>query len=251
MVLPESCLPCYPWIRNLISQTTGLGFGYDAKSHCFKVVRIVSYWEELRGSNLPHFSRAEVCSMGMDSWKEINVTVPAHVRYSPCFETYFNGAFHWYAMDDNGNEVILSFNMGNEEFQVIPMPSFISMHDHSICRSLLVWNDCIALVIYPERGIEKSFKIFVMKEYGVKESWTNVLTIGPLTRVERPLVFRKNDEILMEGSHGQMMSYNLRNKEVKDLPIYGVPKSFSTLVYVKSLVSVKGGNQMLDQRDNT
>ncbi|MBA0842037.1 hypothetical protein Goarm_001886 [Gossypium armourianum] len=252
MVLPESCLPCYPWIRNLISQTTGLGFGYDAKSHCFKVVRIVSYWEELRGSNVPHFSRAEVYSMGTDSWKEINVTVPAHVRYSPCFETYFNGAFHWYAMDDNGNEVILSFNMqGNEEFQVIPMPSFISMHDHSICRSLLVWNDCIALVIYPERGIEKSFEIFVMKEYGVKESWTNVLTIGPLTRVERPLVFRKNDEILMEGSHGQMMSYNLRNKEVKDLPIYGVPKSFSTLVYVNSLVSVKGGNQMLDQRDNT
>ncbi|XP_040947801.1 F-box protein CPR1 isoform X5 [Gossypium hirsutum] len=119
------------------------------------------------------------------------------------------------------------------------------------CKSLLVWNDCIALVIYPERGIEKSFEIFVMKEYGVKESWTNVLTIGPLTRVERPLVFRKNDEILMEGSHGQMMSYNLRNKEVKDLPIYGVPKSFSTLVYVNSLVSVKGGNQMLDQRDNT
>ncbi|KAK8264007.1 hypothetical protein V6Z12_D12G079700 [Gossypium hirsutum] len=211
---------------------------------------IISYWEERSGSGLPHHSRVEVYSLATGSWKEHNVKVPAHVWYSPCFETYFNGAFHWYAIDDNRNEVILSFHMGNEEFQVIPMPSALSLYDYSMCRSLFVWNGRIALVIYPRKGIEKSFQIYVMKEYGVRESWTKILTIGPLTKVEMPLAFWKNDEILMEGSDGLVVSYNLKTQELKDLPIYGVPKSFATLVYINSLVSVKGGNRVLDG-DNT
>ncbi|KAK8673612.1 hypothetical protein V6N13_111936 [Hibiscus sabdariffa] len=247
MVLPESSLPCYLPISNLIPQTSALGFGYDAKTHHCKVVRIVSYWEERSGSDLPHHSRVEVYSLATGSWKEIDVQVPAHVWYSPCFETYFNGAFHWYAIDSNRNEVILSFHMGNEEFRVIPMPSVLPLYDHSLCRSLLVWNGCIALVIYPREGTEKSFEIYVMKEYGVRKSWTKILTIGPLTKVEMPLAFWKNDEILMEGSDGLVVSYNLKRQELKDLPIYGVPKSFATLVYVNSLVSVKGGNQKLDE----
>ncbi|KAK9012594.1 hypothetical protein V6N11_040639 [Hibiscus sabdariffa] len=247
MVLPESSLPCYLPISNLIPQTSALGFGYDAKTHHCKVVRIVSYWEERSGSDLPHHSRVEVYSLATGSWKEIDVKVPAHVWYSPCFETYFNGAFHWYAIDNNRNEVILSFHMGNEEFRVIPMPSVLPLYDHSLCRSLLVWNGCIALVIYPREGTEKSFEIYVMKEYGVRESWTKILTIGPLTKVEMPLAFWKNDEILMEGSDGLVVSYNLKRQELKDLPIYGVPKSFATLVYVNSLVSVKGGSQKPDE----
>ncbi|XP_040964444.1 F-box protein CPR1 isoform X1 [Gossypium hirsutum] len=250
MVLPESCLPCYSSISNLIPQTSALGFGYDSRTHHCKVVRIISYWEERSGSGLPHHSRVEVYSLATGSWKEHNVKVPAHVWYSPCFETYFNGAFHWYAIDDNRNEVILSFHMGNEEFQVIPMPSALSLYDYSMCRSLFVWNGRIALVIYPRKGIEKSFQIYVMKEYGVRESWTKILTIGPLTKVEMPLAFWKNDEILMEGSDGLVVSYNLKTQELKDLPIYGVPKSFATLVYINSLVSVKGGNRVLDG-DNT
>ncbi|KAK9010706.1 hypothetical protein V6N11_043577 [Hibiscus sabdariffa] len=227
MVLPESSLPCYSPGSNLIPQTSALGFGYDVKTHHCKVVRIVSYWEERSGSDLPHHSRVEVYSLATGSWKEIDVKVPAYVWYSPCFETYFNGAFHWYAIDNNRNEVILSFHMGSEAFQAIPMPSALSL------------------------GTEKSFEIYVMKEYGVRESWTKILTIGPLTKVEMPLAFWKNDEILMEGSDGLVVSYNLKTQELKDLPIYGVPKSFATLVYVNSLVSVKGGNQMLGEGDNT
>ncbi|XP_038994563.1 F-box protein CPR1-like isoform X2 [Hibiscus syriacus] len=251
MVLPESSLPCYSPSSNLIPQTSALGFGYDAKTHHCKVVRIVSYWEERSGSDLPQHSRVEVYSLATGSWKEIDVKVPAHVWYSPCFETYFNGAFHWYAIDNNRNEVILSFHMGNETFQVIPMPSALSLSDYSMCRSLFVWNGCIALVVYPRKGTKKSFEIYVMKKYGVRGSWTKIMTIGPLMKVEMPLAFWRNDEILMEGSDGLVVSYNLKTQELKDLPIYGVPKSFATLVYVNSLVSVKGGNQMVDEGNNT
>ncbi|XP_039003925.1 F-box protein CPR1-like [Hibiscus syriacus] len=254
MVLPESSFPCYSPSSNLIPQTSALGFGYDAKTHHCKVVRIVSYWDR-SGSDLPQHSRVEVYSLATGSWKEIDVKVLAHVWYSPCFETYFNGAFHWYAIDNNRNEVILSFHMGNEAFQVIPMPSALSLYDYSICRSLFVWNGRIALVGYPREGTKKSFEIYVMTEYGVRGSWrgswTKIMTIGPLMKVEMPLAFWKNDEILMEGSDGLVVSYNLKTQELKDLPIYGIPKSFATLVYVNSLVSVKGGNQMLDEGNNT
>ncbi|XVE83731.1 hypothetical protein DITRI_Ditri16bG0109800 [Diplodiscus trichospermus] len=240
MVLPKSCLPCFSSNPNLIPQTNALGFGYDLKNQQYKMVRIVSYWEEL-DDNLPQLSRVEVYTMGTDSWREIkHVKVPANVQFSPCFETYFNGAFHWHAMDCNKNEVILSFNMGEEDFQVITTPDFLSIYDNSICRSLLVWNGCLALIIYPGKGTEKSFQICVMEKYGVKESWTRKLTIGPLTGVEKPLMFWKNDgEILMEGSDGQAVSYNLITKEIKNLQIYGVPKSFQTVDYVSSLVSIR------------
>ena len=242
MVLPKSCLPCFSSNTNLIPQTNAMGFGYDLKNQQYKVVRIVSYWEEF-GDSLPLLSRVEVYTMGTDSWREIkNVKVPAHVQFSPCFDIYFNGAFHWHAMDYNNNEVILSFNMGEEEFQVIPMPDFLSIYDNSICRSLLVWNGCLALIIYPGNGIEKSFQICVMEKYGVKESWIRKLTIGPLTGVEMPLMFWKNDgEILMERIDGQAVSYNLITKEIKNLQVYGVPKSFQTVAYVNSLVSIRRG----------
>ncbi|XP_022740748.1 F-box/kelch-repeat protein At3g06240-like [Durio zibethinus] len=240
MVLPKSCLLYLSLNPNLIPQTNGLGFGYDLKNQQYKVVRIVSYWGEF-GDGLPQLSRVEVYTMGTDSWREIkNVKIPANVQYSPCFETYFNGAFHWHAMDYNNNEVILSFNMGDEEFQRISMPDFLYIDDNSICKSLLVWNGCLALIVYPGKGIEKSFQIYVMEKYGVKESWTRKLTIGPLTGVEMPFMFWKNDgEILMEGIDGQAVSYNFITKEIRNLQIYGVPKSFQTLAYVNSLVSIR------------
>ncbi|XVF58353.1 hypothetical protein PTKIN_Ptkin07bG0059800 [Pterospermum kingtungense] len=243
MVLPKPCLPCFSSNPNLIPQISALGFGYDIKNVQYKVVRIVSYWEEF-GDILPQRSRVEVYTMGTDCWREIeNAKVPANVQFSPCFETYFNGAFHWHAMDyNNNNEVILSFNMGEEEFQVIPMPDFLSIYDNSVCRSLLVWNGCLALIIYPGKGTEKSFQICVMEKYGLKESWTGKLTIGPLTGVEMPLMFWRNDgEILMEGTDGQAVSYNFITKEIKNLQIYGVPKSFQAVAYTNSLVSLRRG----------
>ncbi|XVF16695.1 hypothetical protein REPUB_Repub10bG0054400 [Reevesia pubescens] len=252
MVLPKSCLPCFSSDPNLIPQTNALGFGYDLKNQQYKVVRIVSYWEEF-GDNLPQLSRVEVYTLGTDSWREIkNVKVPANVQYSPCFETnvqyspcfetYFKGGFHWHALDYNNNEVILSFNMGDEEFQVISMPDFLSINHNSMCKTLQVWNGSLALVIFPGKGIEKSFQIYVKEKYGLKESWTGKLSIGPLRGVEMPLMFWKNDvEILMEGIDGQLASYNIITKEIKNLQIYGVPKSFQTLAYVNSLVSIRRG----------
>ncbi|EOY03570.1 S locus F-box protein with the low allelic sequence polymorphism 1-S2, putative [Theobroma cacao] len=248
-VLPKSCLPCFSSNPNLIPRTNALGFGYDLKNQQYKVVRIVSYLEEFGDHSLPQLSMVEVYTMGTDSWREVkNVKVSANVQYCPipCFDTYFNGAFHWHAMDYNNNEVILSFDMGEEEFQNISMPDFLSVYDHSICRSLLVWNGCLALIVYPGKGIEKSFQICVMENYGMKESWTKKLTIGPLAGVERPLMFWQNDEeIVMEGTDGQAVSYNFITKEIKNLRIYGVPKSFQSLTYVNSLVSIRRGNQCL------
>ncbi|GMI67541.1 CONSTITUTIVE EXPRESSER OF PR GENES 1, CONSTITUTIVE EXPRESSER OF PR GENES 30 [Hibiscus trionum] len=173
---------------NLIPQTSALGFGYDAKTHHCKVVRIASYWEERSGNNLPHHSRVEVYSLATGSWKEIDV-----------------------------------------------MCGILHVSRHTLMERFIG----MLLTITETRGPKNHLR------YGVRESWTKMLTIGPLTKVEMPLAFWKNDEILMEGSDGLVVSYNLKTQELKGLPIYGVPKSFATLVLVK------GGSQMLDEGDNT
>ena len=46
---------------------------------------------------------------------------------------------------------------------------------------------------------EKYFDIWVMREYGVEDSWTKQLVVGPLLRIQKPLPFAKNGELLLLG----------------------------------------------------
>ena len=85
---------------------------------------------------------------------------------------------------------------------------------------------------------EKIFDIWVMCEYGVKESWTKQFVIGPLSRIQFPLGFTMNDELLMVARNGQLVLYNSNAQEIKSLHV----RATQAIVYKESLVSVMGGN---------
>ena len=76
---------------------------------------------------------------------------------------------------------------------------------------------------------EKYFDIWVMREYGVEDSWTKQLVVGPLLRIHRPLPFAKNGELLLLGdyyTHNALLKYNIGSQEIKILQPTNFPRSF-------------------------
>ena len=106
-----------------------------------------------------------------------------------------------------------------------------------------VFNNCLSFVVYEEDTMtEKYFDIWVMREYGVEDSWTKQLVVGPLLGIGRPLYFSKNG-VLLVGDNGTIVLYNIGSKEIRKLQIPEFPNSLipiQAMVYVESLVSLMG-----------
>ncbi|KAI5332826.1 hypothetical protein L3X38_022955 [Prunus dulcis] len=79
-----------------------------------------------------------------------------------------------------------------------------------------------------DNRFEDSFlEIWVMKEYGIKESWTKLITFGPQgpeRLLPRALCFRKSGEVLVlltDKSRQELVSLDLESKQFKNLGISG------------------------------
>ncbi|KAM1201198.1 hypothetical protein FF1_017496 [Malus domestica] len=245
--LPKSCLllpPPQPDVADGVDTiTNAIGFGYDSKAETYKAVRIVKF--------LPGPRKAEVCTLGADSWREVKFEIDCSVIWTPSFYFYFKGVFYWFATDLHNNDFILTFDMGEEVFRNIPVP-YDSLERFAWNCSLAVWNESIALFCYcKDEGTGLSiFDIWEMDDStdGVKSPWSKKrLTIESVPSIEIPLVFWKNDELLLTATDGCVVSFNIRTQKLKDLPIHGIenPLYIQAVLYAESLVSVRGGSQPL------
>jgi F-box interacting protein len=240
--LPTNPVHCPSHVR---LNFEGFGFGYDHKSNDYKVVRIVSFWDftpyiDWNGPYCPKL--VEVYTLSTDSWRQIDAVfesdagVHDDARNS---QFYLNGAYHWHGyINEKPSDAIVSFNMTDEVFRIIRMPDLDERN--AIWRGYSVLNNCISMIVsYAQDTVtEKIFDIWVMREYGVKESWTKQFVIGPLSGIQFPLGFTMNDELLMVARDGQLVSYNSNAQEIKSLQV----RATQAIVYKESLVSVMGGN---------
>ncbi|KAL0014068.1 hypothetical protein SO802_001137 [Lithocarpus litseifolius] len=201
-VLPTSHVNCPSHVDYTYE---GFKFGYDHKSSDYKVDRIVSFGDDsIVGPDRPPL--VEVYTLSTDSWRQINTVLDASNLSDPCkFEIYLNGAYHWLAYRSEqpwphgDTELIISFDMSDEVFQIIRMPELEDVSGMNL-KTFSVLNDCLALIFYSaeETVTVKNFDIWMMYEYGVKESWIKQLVVGPaLVGIERPLGFAKNGELLL------------------------------------------------------
>ncbi|KAK3012401.1 hypothetical protein RJ639_007071 [Escallonia herrerae] len=232
-VLPA---PSFNYPQGLFSMTLSVGFGFAPHSSEYKVIRIADLHEEDDdgASYVFHSVIAEIYDLSTDSWRGIDPVVP-YICYFPCSQLLFNGAFHWWAYD-HGDEWILSFHISTEVFQEIQLPDVCAFPDGNE-RAFLVLNESIALILF-DSSEQTSFDIWLMIEYGVAESWTKYITIGPLVHVERPVLFWKY-KLLLEKANGQLVSYDLKSQRLKEFQLYGAQESFRALVYSESLVPIK------------
>lgn len=222
-----------------------VGFGYDSRANDYKLIRMVSFQKsKFRSENFPEIA---LYSLNEGSWRGIPQTGP--LRYDTdqrVSSAFVNGVVHWIAYRADQHEgvsnVVLGFDMSDEIFLEIALPSCLANVRPS-CMSLMVYKESSISVCQASFLSSVQFHIWVMKEYGVVESWTKlVLTLAAQGEgVPRALGIRK-EELLMEKKRGWIVSGDLESQLVRDLRIWGEPSRTFIGSYLESLVLLDKSN---------
>ncbi|OMP01385.1 hypothetical protein COLO4_11922 [Corchorus olitorius] len=168
-----------------------LGFGYDSINNDYKVV----YWRKREGHGIR--TQAQVYTLGTNSWRKVDP--PDNITFISVlenFQAFLNGAIHWWGKDQkDGCQVIVSFKVCSEEFQVFPLPDYVppakkfgmnfEIIGIYVCRDLL----CVSVATIYDH-LNNSYDIWGMGEYGVQESWTRLFVVNNEQRPDSSSYFR-------------------------------------------------------------
>lgn len=199
------------------------GFGYDESTDDYKVVLI--FQVEYRNTVV-------VYGLRTDSWRKIeDLPHPLHVAGSG---KYASGALHWTA-SGKSKEVIVSLDLAKEKYGEVSQPDY---EDGYFDLTMDVLGGCLCMLCtYIGVGAD----LWVMKEYGIGESWIKLVAIHDHAHSLYgqqfiPKCILKNGEILMAVS-GRLVQYNSKDGKFYYPTIHKCFPTFSAYPYVESLVS--------------
>ncbi|KAK8661923.1 hypothetical protein V6N13_091511 [Hibiscus sabdariffa] len=215
-----------------------LGFGYDVIDDDYKVVRMMGFGRS-----------AMVYSLKTDSWKRIK-DCPYQIHFTYNHDgAYANGSLHWVGDEphkDSRGRVIFGLYLGAEEFHRVPEPEvrFRNLRDKHVGGvlggSLCVFGE------YTNGYDEDHTILGVMKEYGVKESWTELVNLSNeewqlnICYTRAVAYSPRGDQVLLDdgGFSPHPAWLDLAKKTWQYLHnIPGAPARFSATIYVETLVS--------------
>ncbi|XP_009620338.1 F-box protein CPR1-like [Nicotiana tabacum] len=230
-------------------EKTIYGLGYDSTSDDYKVLRIDMCWYD-----------KQILALKSGSWRKIDKTLGrTNISLLSTMEclTHVHGALHWLGW--LSKLFVVSFNISNEMFREIQLPEMMC---------LLPLNKIIVDV---DVGLSVSggmlcvyynkitFNLWVIKDYGVNESWTKVLAI-PNNEIYRimPIYRFSDDEVLLNYRDWRTLTrieyriisdglLGLSNRiwplDCNDIDVVTIDhKSTFQSVYTESLISPKLGH---------
>lgn len=204
------------------------GFGYDSRGDDYKIVGMLAFFVVLY-------------SLRTQSWRELRYRGQCPSR-DGANAVLVNGRLHW-TLPHWGS--VLSFDLHDEEWHEVPLPEYHHV-DNFECVQLSVLDGCLC-VTYSIRSSSSCNEIvshvWVMKEYGVKESWTKLFTF-PFLKVI-PLGSTKGHEVLFsKGLNLGLFLWNTEDKTMRD--VEGPLEHYSQVtVCVDTLAPLAHGSVML------
>jgi len=192
---------------------------------------------------------AELFKLRTGAWETISVIDDFHyVVVCGASQAFVNGATHWvgYHSKFENELVVLLFHMSEEEFRVMKLPDVLTRTDFNSIS--LVVSDGLLSVIqkYNPRdhddlsGPGDSCCIWLMKEYGVIESWSKQCTIDLRDRggLWETISFRNKRVLLLsESSSKKLVLYDPKTNRFLNLGIRNMGTSLLIMnTYVQSLV---------------
>ncbi|XP_024185413.1 F-box/kelch-repeat protein At3g23880 isoform X2 [Rosa chinensis] len=209
------------------------GFGYDSASDDYKVIR--GFTDYLAKKIMIH-----IFSLKTGSWRSVeDIDYVTLIMQQGLF---LNGALHWLYNLPEGCSRILSFDLETERFQkTIPFPYDAWFYD------LLIYKNCLCVLACPTGT--NTFNIWMMKEYGVKESWTEVVQFSferyaahyhDFRSYFTPVCIFENGVVLIDemGECERLMVLsNLKEKEYKHVVEVAENLEFRSVIYRETLVS--------------
>lgn len=206
------------------------GFGYDEANDDYKVIGVCTIWGHNRME-----ARVVAYSLKTDCWRRVEDLREVRLE-AGCFTKgkLSNGKLHWtlYNSFDTGRKIV-SFDLSNERYGEVEQPDY----GKGISWTLEVLGGCLSLFSYHRMS---HVDIWVMKEYGVRDSWTKMVLVCEFNDPEynifcTPLFVSKDGEILLQFGE-VMVCYNPDNKLLTYPKITNSGALQGANVYVESLV---------------
>lgn len=225
-----------------------IGFGTVVGTGEYKIVRFLSY----KGvkTNVPKVGIVEVYSKRSDVWKEVeNPGLKCLINeFSPT--AVVNGGVHWLGTRigsgkgkdrADGKDCVVVFDLGREVFGDMSLPECDS-YAEGYGWQISVIGESLSVFVYPTCGnMSKSIDVWVMKDYGVAESWSKQFRIGLFTGVSKPVGSFKNGELIFQNNKEKLFLYDPRTRKFGTLPLCNAKYVYDVHSYAESIVSAGVG----------
>ena len=235
-------VPQSPFALDPHESFTMYGFGYDSANEDYKIVSI-SYYDTDNECGYTGNEDEPFCtemfvnlySLETGTWKRAESSPYDHVVGHVTSGASVDGYIHWLACrKPDYKSVIVAFDLVEEKFSEVPPPSSL-VGKKFVFNHLVVLGGCLCIVE------ETRPDVWMMKEYGVQESWTYITVDNPGGAEIRPLCMLGQEEIVLLKDEEKLVMYNLKEKIVKDIEVHGLPDSLvPEASFVESLVSPHG-----------
>ncbi|KAM6570377.1 hypothetical protein CsatB_018362 [Cannabis sativa] len=186
------------------------GFGYESLTNDFKMVGVTSSEELI------------VYSMKRNSWKIMVLSnlISDDMGFNNNVSVVVNGSIHWSFCLVNTELIgqncvyvtntVVAFDLSREEFKLIKYPS--SLKDNEFCiYGISNLSGCLCMVtsqLLENLSPSSCIEIWVMKEYGVFDSWNKYLYVD---LINQPL-YRQ----LSVSHNGNLLLLESNNKNILD-----------------------------------
>ncbi|XWS35168.1 hypothetical protein CRYUN_Cryun21dG0102700 [Craigia yunnanensis] len=193
--------------------TFSYGFGYDLSTDDCKVVRADRPSSTADTSNE---TEVEILTLKNNIWRRIEGLESGIEIEGPGI--FLHGALHWLGVEEgNGLEVIdviVSFYLADEKFQLAPLPDQIKESDDS--NVLGISGDCLCL--FHGCG-EAFFEAWLLKDSS-KSSWTRLFNVQrnlvPTHKYwEKPLCYTKTGKVVIDYD-GQFLVWDPKRNGINE-----------------------------------
>lgn len=230
-----------PMIRPTWPHLAVFGMGVDSVTADVKVVRIVlARINQYFGFARLQCPEAELYSLKTDTWKRlVEPDIRCRIMQFSWTPVMLKGCPHWlaYRRRENGlKNLILTFDMSVEVFKEIMVPDLLGRGNRvKLCSNL--FRDTLTLVKYNVAPNVWTCDIWVMKDYGVFESWMTLYTFDLIGGMERIVGFQEDEGVLLATRMGnELVLYDIKTATIKNIGIVGFTTSFHVSRYMESLV---------------
>ncbi|KDP38918.1 hypothetical protein JCGZ_00675 [Jatropha curcas] len=249
----------HDYSKNYYGFDDGLfGFGFDSRTHDYRVLRIMT---SQTTSNIAPEIKAELYSLNADCWEDITQITPKYywIEDELSVPAFVNGALHFFVIpqiegNNSAKSLIVAFDVKDKVFREIVLPECLSIQHASYLSylSLKVYKKSSIAIVCTDLNNQQYQSIWLMKEYGVIGSWVKLAMVGGIPRV---LGFRDDGEILVQFSHGPIVSsQNVETELIKNLvTLSGCPAYHAVYAhsYLESLALLDRGNVLCKVNEDT
>ncbi|XP_047979513.1 putative F-box protein At3g21120 [Salvia hispanica] len=189
----------------------GFGIWFDEVAQDYKVVQLLTC--HINGLNVMGLHlHASVYSKATNSWRGLTGVIDLGLcQFNPIISRCKNSAFaHWLAIDDEGIELILSFDFRNEGFRVLEIPNLVIWKMYWD-RKIFAEGDDSFLVFFSGDGEGRPdwLDIFWLRIEGSMVEWNHMKRVGPFDGLFiAKALCERGCVVLQSRNNGQLLIYN-------------------------------------------